>query len=136
MYSINGQPPAVNICASGLESIRQPLLWLFSGVLIGIGFISLFSGGTLLLLAGLLLGVVLFFRHRGRWQGWPALLYGAGITAAVLLLPDIVRPAPCVAESATGCYRTFTAAVFGVALVLAVAGLALAVVELRRSRRS
>src|SRR6266704_991482 len=52
-YSINGGRPAVNICEALLGNIRQPLLWLVGGVLVGIGFVSVFSGGGLLLLAGL-----------------------------------------------------------------------------------
>jgi hypothetical protein len=121
---------------TSLEIIKQPLLWLVSGVLIGIGFVSAFSGGSLLLLAGMGIGLTLFVRTRGRRRGWPALLYGAGITTALLLLPYIVRPGPCVAGVGAGCYRAFTVAIFGVALALAGAGLAFAVVELRRGRRS
>ena len=119
-----------------MEIIKQPLLWLASGVLIGIGFVSAFSGGTLLLIAGLAMAVALFFRTRGHRQGWPALLYGTGITTALLLLPYVVRPSPCVAGSGAGCYQAFTAAVFGVAVVLAGAGLVFAVIELRGARRS
>jgi hypothetical protein len=135
MYSINGGRPAVNNCASKLENIRQPTLWLLSGVLIGIGFVSFFSGGGLLLVAGLVIGVTLFLRNRGRWHGWPALLYGAGIAAAILLLPYILRPSPCVAGAGSGCFQGFTIGTFSVALAVAAAGFAFAVVELRRSRR-
>jgi hypothetical protein len=134
MLIINGWPPAVNICAVVLENIRQPILWLASGALIGIGFVSFFSGGGLLLLAGLAVSVTLFFRNRGRLQGWPALLYGAGITAAVLLLPYVLRPSPCVAGGA-GCYQGFTIGTFTVALVVALTGIGFAVLELRRGRR-
>ena len=134
MHIINGWPPAVNICAVELENIRQPILWLASGVLIGIGFVSVFSGGGLLLLAGLAIGITLFFRNRGRLRGWPALLYGAGITTAILLLPYILRPSPCVAGGA-GCYYGFTIGTFSVALIVAASGLAFAVVELRRGGR-
>jgi hypothetical protein len=121
---------------TSLEIIRQPILWLVSGVLIGIGFVSAFSGGSVLLIAGLAIGITLFVRTRGRRQGWPALLYGAGISTAVLLLPVVVRPTPCVSGAGAGCYRGFTLGTFGVALLVAVTGLVFAVVELRRGPRA
>jgi hypothetical protein len=115
-----------------LEIIRRPIPWLISGLLIGVGFFSLFSGGLLLLLAGVALGVTLFFRRRGRRQGWPALLYGAGVATAVLLLPYILQPPPCLAGRGAGCYQAFTVGTFVVAMIIALAGLAFAVIELRR----
>ena len=117
-----------------LEIIRRPIPWLISGVLIGIGFFSAFSGGILLLLAGLVIGITLFIRRRGRRQGWPALLYGAGVATAVLLLPYILQPSPCSAGRGSGCYQAFTIGTFAVAVIVALAGLAFAVVELRRGR--
>lgn len=134
-YSISVRRPAVNSGDILLETIKQPVLWLVSGVLIGIGFVSAFSGGSLLLLAGLAIGVTLFVRTRGRRQGWPALLYGTGVTTAVLLLPVIARPSPCVAGAGAGCYQGFTVGTFAVAVIVALSGLAFAVVELRRGRR-
>ena len=119
-----------------MEIIKQPLLWLISGILIGIGFVGAFSGGSLLLLVGLIIAVTLFFRTRGHRQGWPALLYGTGVTTAVLLWPYLARPSPCVGGAGAGCYQAFTATIFGVALVLAGAGLAFAVIELRHRGRS
>jgi hypothetical protein len=104
---------------------------LIAGVLIGIGFFSAFSGGLLLLLVGLVIGVTLFIRRRGRRQGWPALLYGAGVTTAVLLLPYVLQAPPCVAGG-PGCYQAFTVGTFAVAMIVALAGLAFAIVELRR----
>jgi hypothetical protein len=101
-------------------------------VLIGIGFFSVFSGGILLLLAGLVLALTLFVRRRGRRQGWPALLYGAGAATAALLLPYILQPPPCSAGSGSGCYQAFTVGTFAVAVIVALGGLALAFVELRR----
>ena len=118
-----------------MEKIRQPILWLASGVLIGIGFVAAFSGGVLLLLAGLAIGVTLFVRNRGHRYGWPALLYGAGITTAVLLLPYVVRPAPCVESAAAGCYQGFTIGTFAVALAVALTGFIFAFFELGRARR-
>ena len=118
-----------------MGNIRQPLLWLVAGVLIGIGFVSLFSGGLLLLLAGLALAVILFLRNRGGWRGWPALLYGAGVTTALLLLPYVLGPTSCVAGVGAGCYQAFTVGTFAVAMVVAFTGLAFAVVEVRRGRR-
>jgi len=118
-----------------LGNIRQPLLWLVAGVLIGIGFVSLFSGGLLLLLAGLALAVILFLRNRGGRRGWPALLYGAGVTTALLLLPYVLGPTSCVAGVGAGCYQAFTVATFAVAMAVALTGLAFAVVEVRRGRR-
>lgn len=112
--------------------IRRPVPWLIGGVLIGIGFVTAFSGGLLLLVAGLVIGITLFIRRRGRRQGWPALLYGAGIATAVLLLPYVLQPPPCRAGSATGCYQAFTIGTFVVAILVALAGLAFAIVELRR----
>jgi hypothetical protein len=107
---------------------------LISGVLIGIGFFSAFSGGVLLLLLGLLLAVALFIRRRR--QGWPALLYGAGVSTAVLLSPYIVQPPPCASGSGAGCYQAFTVGTFVVAVIIALAGLAFAVLELRRGREN
>ena len=106
---------------------------MISGVLIGIGFFSAFSGGIVPLLAGSILGVALFIRRRGRRQGWPALLYGAGIATALLLLPYILQPRPC-ANGSAGCYQAFTIGTFAVAIIVALAGLAFAIVELRAGR--
>jgi hypothetical protein len=107
---------------------------LISGVLIGIGFFSAFSGGVLLLLLGLAIAVTLFIRRRGHRQGWPALLYGAGVATAALLLPYILQPPACSAGSGSGCYQAFTTGTFAVAVIVALAGLAFAIVELRRGR--
>jgi hypothetical protein len=115
-----------------LEIIRRPIPWLISGVLIGIGFFSAFSGGVLLLLLGLVIAVTLYIRRRGRRQGWPALLYGAGVTAAALLLPYVIQPPPCVAGAGAGCFQAFTVGTFAVALMVALAGLVFAYLELRR----
>lgn len=134
-YSINGWRPAVNIGEGVLENIRQPLLWLISGVLIGIGFVSVFSGGALLLLAGVAIAITLFLRNRDRRRGWPALLYGAGVTTAMLLVTYVLSPPPCVAGAGAGCYQAFTFGTFAVAMLLALAGLAFAFVEVRRGRR-
>jgi len=118
-----------------LGNIRQPLLWLVAGVLIGIGFVSAFSGGALLLLAGLALTVILLVRNRRGRRGWPALLYGAGITTALLLLPYVLGPTSCVAGTGAGCYQAFTVGTFAIAMVIALTGLTFAVVEVRRGRR-
>jgi hypothetical protein len=107
---------------------------LVSGVLIGIGFVSAFSGGILLLLLGLVIGVTLFIRRRGRRQGWPALLYGAGVATAVLLSPYVFQAPQCASDSGAGCYQAFTVGTFAVAVIVALAGLAFAIVELRRGR--
>ena len=115
-----------------MEIIRRPIPWLISGVLIGIGFFSFFSGGLLLLMVGLVFGTILFIRRRGRRQGWPALLYGAGVSTAVLLLPYILQPPPCVAGRGAGCFQAFTVGTFVVALMVALAGLVFAFLELRR----
>ncbi|MEA2634522.1 MAG: hypothetical protein QOH92_1289 [Chloroflexota bacterium] len=109
---------------------------MVSGVLIGIGFFSVFSGGILLLLMGLLIGVTLFIRRRGRRQGWPALLYGAGVATALLLSPYVFQAAPCVSGGGGGCYQAFTVGTFAVAIMVALAGLAFAILELRRGRRT
>jgi hypothetical protein len=119
-----------------LEIIRRLIPWLISGVLIGIGFFSAFSGGIILLLLGLAIGVTLFVRRRGHRQGWPALLYGAGVATAVLLLPYILDPGPCSAAGGSGCYQAFTIGTFAAAVLVAFAGLAFAIVELRRSGTS
>lgn len=117
-----------------MEIIRRAIPWLIAGVLIGIGFVSGFSGGVLLLLIGLAMGVTLFIRRRGRRQGWPALLYGAGVATAVLLAPYVVQPPPCLDGRGAGCYQAFTIGTFAVAVMLALAGLAFAILELRRGR--
>jgi hypothetical protein len=109
---------------------------LVSGVLIGIGFFSAFSGGILLLLLGLVIGVTLFIRRRGRRQGWPAILYGAGVATALLLSPYVFQAPPCVSGSGGGCYQAFTIGTFVVAIIVALAGLAFAILELRRGRRT
>jgi len=118
--------------------VRQPLLWLLSGILIGLGFVSAFSGGLLFLLVGLALaaGLGLKYRHRRRWRGWSALLYGAGASVALILLPYVLRPSRCVQNSAAGCYEAFTIGVFVVAVLLALAGLGFGLLELRRWRRT
>jgi len=102
-------------------------------VLIGIGFFSAFSGGVLLLLAGLGIGITLFIRRRGRRQGWPALLYGAGVTTALLLVPYVFQAQPC--GRSGGCYQAFTIGTFAGAVVVALAGLLFAFLELRRGPR-
>ena len=117
-----------------MEIIRRAVPWLISGVLIGIGFFSAFSGGSLLLLLGLVIAVTLFIRRRGHRQGWPALLYGAGVATAALLLPYVLQPPPCVSGSSAGCYQAFTVGTFAVAVIVALIGLAFAVVELLRGR--
>lgn len=117
-----------------MEIIRRAIPWLVAGVLIGIGFFSVFSGGVLLLLLGLAIAVTLFIRRRGRRQGWPALLYGAGVATAALLLPYVLQPAACINGSSAGCYQAFTIGTFAVAIIVAIAGLAFAIVELRRGR--
>jgi hypothetical protein len=108
---------------------------LICGVLIGIGFFSAFAGGLLLLLLGLALTVALFIRRRGRRQGWPALLYGAGVSTAVLLSPYILQPPPCASGRGAGCYQAFTVGTFVVAIIVALAGLLFAFLELRRGPR-
>ncbi|TMC65432.1 MAG: hypothetical protein E6J16_04080 [Chloroflexota bacterium] len=118
-----------------MEIIRRPVPWLISGVLIGIGFFSAFSGGLLLLLLGLVLAVALFVRRRGRRQGWPALLYGAGVSTAVLLSPYILQPPPCASGRGAGCFQAFTVGTFAMAVVLALTGLLFAFLELRRGPR-
>ncbi|MDQ6710298.1 MAG: hypothetical protein M3Z11_07040, partial [Candidatus Dormibacteraeota bacterium] len=94
--------------------------------------------GSLLLLVGfaLAIGLAIKYRYRRRWRGWSALPYGLGSSVAILLLPYVLRPSPCVQTSVVGCYQAFTIGVFLAALLLALAGLALGVLELRRWRRS
>jgi hypothetical protein len=114
--------------------MRQAGLWLAAGILVGAGFYGLFSGGGLLLLAGLGLCGYLAFRYRRAARGWSAAVYGAGATTAVLLLPYVLRPPPCLRGSA-GCYQAFTDVAFTAAALMAVAGLVLALLELGRGRR-
>jgi hypothetical protein len=118
-----------------LEIIKQPLVWLASGILIGTGFVTAFSGGRLLLLAGFVIAVTMAIRFRHRWRGWPAILYGAGASVATLLLPYLLHPPPCVGGSSSGCYQAFTIGVFVAGVVLAAVGIGLAIVELRGWRR-
>ena len=83
--------------------MKQAGLWLAAGILVGAGFYGLFSGGGLLLVAGLGLGAYLAFRYRRAARGWSGFVYGAGATAAVLLLPYVLHPPPCLRGSA-GCF--------------------------------
>jgi hypothetical protein len=112
--------------------LRQPILWLLGGLLIGIGFVGAFSGGLLLMLIGALVLVLTGRRYRGRWRGWSAGIYAAGASIALFLSPYVFTESRCVQNSDTGCYYTFTVVVFGVALLVALLGLALGVMEIRR----
>ena len=118
-----------------VAEMRQPILWIVSGILIGIGFISAFSGGLLFLVAGLSIGIVLFVRYRGRRRGWSGVIYGIGASIALVLLPYVVRPPRCVHDGDPGCFQAFTVGIFLAGVALALAGLGLAIVELRRWRR-
>jgi len=51
------------------------------------------------------------------------------------LLPYVVQPPRCVHSSDPGCFQAVTLIVFLVAVALALAGLGLAIVELRRWRQ-
>lgn len=134
-YSINGWRPAVNTHEPGVSRLRQPILWLISGLLLGFGFVSVFSGGLLLLIIGVAIAITLAIRYRGRRRGWSGLVYGTGASVALVLLPYVVRPPRCVHSADPGCFQTVTLIVFLVAVALALAGLGLAIVELRRWRR-
>jgi len=114
--------------------MKQAGLWLAAGILVGAGFYGLFSGGGLLLVAGFALGAYLAFRYRRAARGWSGFVYGAGATAAVLLLPYVLHPPPCLRGSA-GCYQAFTDVAFVAATLMASAGLALALLELARGRK-
>lgn len=105
-------------------------------MLIGTGFVSVFSGGVVLLLIGLAIGVTLFIRRRNHRQGWPALLYGAGVATVVLLAPYVLQPPPCLNGSGAGCYQAFTIGTFAVAVIVALAGLGFAIAELRRRQKA
>ncbi len=141
MYSITTCRRAVNSCQFVLilsNTVRQPLLWVLSGILIGVGFVSAFSGGLLFLVVGLVLAAWLGikYRYRRRWRGWSGLLYGSGASVALLLFPSLLRQPPCVQGTGSGCYQGFTTGVFLVALALALAGLGFGILELRGWRRS
>jgi hypothetical protein len=118
--------------------MRQPLLWLLSGLLIGVGFVTAFGGGSFLLLVGVVLaiGLTIKYRYRRRWRGWSALPYGIGASVALFLSPYVFRPSPCVQKPAASCYQGFTVGVFVAAVALALAGLALGVWEVRHWRRA
>jgi hypothetical protein len=103
---------------------------------LGAGFVSAFSGGGTLVLAGLGLLLVLFFRYRGRHRGWSALPYGLGASAVVLLLPYVLRPGPCPPGGPSpDCYRAFTVGTFATAVAIAFVGLGFALYELRSLRK-
>lgn len=116
--------------------MRQPLLWLIGGLLIGIGFVSAFSGGLPLFLIGVAVLVFTARRHRRRWRGWSASIYAAGASIALLLSPYVFKESRCVQSTDSGCYYTFTLVVFVGGLILALAGIVLGVMELRSWRRS
>ncbi|GAC1478950.1 MAG: hypothetical protein PVSMB9_01980 [Candidatus Dormibacteria bacterium] len=116
--------------------MRQPILWLASGLLIGFGFVSAFTGGLVFLLGGTVIGIGTAVRNRRRLRGWSALLYGFGASVALLLSPYVIRQSPCVHSSDAGCYRAFNLAVFLAAVLLAVTGLILGSLEVLRWRRS
>jgi hypothetical protein len=116
--------------------LRQPILWLLGGLMIGVGFVGAFSGGLLLMLIGAVLLVFTARSYRGRWRGWSASIYAAGASIALFLSPYVFKESRCVQNNDTGCYYTFTLIVFGAALLLALVGLALGVMEIRRWRRS
>ncbi len=116
--------------------IWQVIGWLLAGILMGAGFVAAFTGGTSLLVFGLILAVVVGVRYRGRYRGYSALPYATGSTAALLLLPYVVGRVPCQATAGSpDCYRAVTLWVFAAAVCLAVAGLAGAVLELWFWRR-
>ena len=135
-YSINPWRPAVNTyeCIGGL--LTQSLLWLIGGVLVGLGFVSAFGGGLLFLLLGVAILAITARRYRRRWRGWSASLYGAGASIALLLSPYVFRESRCVQKTDAGCFQVFNIAVFGLAVCLALAGLILGVIEIRRWHQS
>lgn len=116
--------------------MRQPLLWLIGGLLIGVGFVGAFSGGLTLLLIGIAVVVFTARRYRRHRRGWSAAIYAAGASIALFLSPYIFKESRCVQKTDSGCYHTFTLVVFLVALFLAAAGLVLGVIEIRSWRRS
>jgi len=116
--------------------LRQPILWLIGGLLIGIGFVGAFSGGLLFLLAGAVVLVLTARRYRERLRGWSAAVYAAGASIALFLSPYVFKESQCVQSTDPGCYHAFTLAVFAAAVFLALVGLVLGVIELRRWRRS
>jgi asparagine N-glycosylation enzyme membrane subunit Stt3 len=135
-YSINPWRPAVNTHERIGGSLRQPILWLVGGLLIGIGFVGAFSGGLLFLLVGAVVLVVTARRYRGHLRGWSAALYATGASIALFLSPYVFKGSRCVHRTDSGCYHAFTLAVFAAAVFLALVGLVLGVLELRRWRRS
>jgi len=135
-YSINPWRPAVNTYERPGGLLKQPILWLLGGLMIGIGFVGAFSGGLLLLLIGAIVLILTARRYRGQWRGWSASIYAAGASIALFLSPYVFKESRCVQSTDSGCYYTFTVVVFGSALFLALAGLALGVMEIRRWRRS
>ena len=116
--------------------MRQPLLWLIGGLLIGIGFVGAFSGGLFFLLIGVAVLVFTARRYRRHWRGWSAAIYAAGASIALFLSPYVFKESRCVQSTDSGCYYTFTLVVFLSALAVALAGLVLGVMEIRRWRRS
>jgi hypothetical protein len=103
----------------------QVLGWLLAGFLLGAGFVSAFAGGTVLLIVGVILAITLAVRFRGRYRGWSGLPYTTGASAALFLLPYVLGRVSCQpTPGSPDCYRAFTLWVFGLALLLAVTGLA------------
>jgi hypothetical protein len=54
----------------------------------------------------------------------------------LLLSFGVVSPPPCVSGAGAGCYQAFTVGTFAVAMLVALTGLAFAVVEVRGARRT
>ncbi|HEY0493463.1 MAG TPA: hypothetical protein VGD57_08345 [Candidatus Dormibacteraeota bacterium] len=116
--------------------MRQPILWLVGGLLSGVGFVSAFGGGLPLLVIGVAILIATGARNRRHLRGWSAAIYAFGAAVALFLSPYVFRQSRCAQNTDAGCYQAFNLAVFLMAVGLALLGLVLGVVEIRRWHRS
>lgn len=71
-----------------------PLLWAFSGALLGVALISLLAIGWTLLLASILLGACAAWLTRGRGL-WAGLIAFGLLPALILFFAILSAPPPC-----------------------------------------
>ena len=94
--------------------------------------VPILIGPWLILALGWLAWPVVLIRHPGRSALRTVLPL---VISLVLLSPYILQPPPCASGRGAGCYQAFTVGTFVVAIIVALAGLIFAFLELRRAPR-